>query len=353
MYGIAQQASIYAKPEGVPQRIAGLMAPWPRRIARAGDIITIVAEFTLCLGHSASWVFGGAGAAAGWLESFVKALGLSAAREGTGRRILFEEMQMRPNAFFGPVLQRCLKELPRGKWKVREFNDLAFFEHPSFDGLLCELKPVEEWRRRVDQMRRSLLPVYTDALAHGGLPIHGALIAVDGQGVILAGRSGAGKSTACRRLPHPWQVIGDDLCLVMPDGPSDYRVHPLPTWSDFREDGASGVCRSASSVPLRAFFFLERSPVDECLELKKSAAAISLAGSAVEVFRSIDFGFPSREEPAVKRALYASAASIALTVPAYRFRLSLTGRFWEKIEEVLENGNSPLFQRETRGQKTA
>jgi len=335
VYGIAQQASIYAKPEGVPQRIAGLMAPWPRRIARAGDIITIVAEFTLCLGQGASWVFGGSGAAAGWLESFAKALGLSAAREGTGRRIVFEEMQRRPNAFFGPVLQRCLKELPRGKWKVREFNDIALFAHPCFDGLLCELEPMEEWRGRVDQMRRSLLPVYTDALAHGGLPIHGALIAVDGKGVILAGRSGAGKSTACRRLPHPWQALGDDLCLVMPDGPAGYRVHPLPTWSAFREDGASGACRSASSVPLRAFFFLEKFPVDEYRALKRSASAISMAASALEVFRSIDLEFPRREEPRVKKALYANAASMATAIPSFLLRVSLTGRFWERIEEAL------------------
>ncbi len=94
--------------------------------------------------------------------------------------------------------------------------------------------------------------------------------------------------------------------------------------------------QSGISVPLRAVFFLEQSPTDEVLPLKKSNAAIYLAGSALEVFRSIDFTFPRGEEANVKRALYDNAASIAVETPAHLLHLSLTGRFWEKIEEVLE-----------------
>jgi SynChlorMet cassette protein ScmC len=88
-------------------------------------------------------------------------------------------------------------------------------------------------------------------------------------------------------------------------------------------------------VPLRAVFYLEQSPADECLELKKNAAAISIARSALEVFRSIDFEFPLREELEVKKDLYIGAASMAAAIPVFRLRLSLTGRFWERIEEAL------------------
>jgi hypothetical protein len=35
-------------------------------------------------------------------------------------------------------------------------------------------------------------------------------------------------------------------------------------------------------------------------------------------------------------------------VPCFILRLSLTGRFWEKIEEVLEKGDSPLLQHNAR-----
>jgi SynChlorMet cassette protein ScmC len=89
------------------------------------------------------------------------------------------------------------------------------------------------------------------------------------------------------------------------------------------------------SVPLRAVFFLKQAPVDECLAMKQSNAAISLAASALQVFRSIDFGFPRREEANVKKAPYDNAASLAMVVPSYLLHVSLTGRFWKKIEEVL------------------
>jgi len=300
-------------------------------IRKGGTLLKVSLHF----GHGVSWRLSGAGAAEIWLERFAHAMGLSAARDGMRRQIVFEEMPMRPGEFFGPVLRRHLKELPRGKWKVREFSNLAFFEHPAREEVFCELSPVREWRGRVDQMRRSLLPVYLDALASGGLPIHGALIAKDGHGVILAGCSGAGKSTASRRVPPPWQVLGDDLCLVVQDEKGTCRVHPLPTWSAFREDGKSGVCRSGSAVDLRAVFFLEQAPVDDCRALKSSTAAISLAASSLEVFRSVDIDFPSREEAVVKKGPYANAASLALRVPSFLLRLSLKGRFWEKIEEAL------------------
>lgn len=48
-------------------------------------------------------------------------------------------------------------------------------------------------------------------------------------------------------------------------------------------------------------------------------------------------GLPNRKQ------VFANAASLAAAVPAYRLNVSLTGRFWEKIEDVLGKGDSPLF----------
>jgi len=296
----------------------------------------VLLSFYLSLDHGVVWAFEADGPAAGFLESFARAMGLSPAVGKAHRHVHFEVMPREPVKFFGPRLLRYVRGLPGREWKVKEHHDLIFFEHPAIHEIICELDPDVDRPARVDQMRRSLLPVYTDALLAGGLPIHGALVEIDGAGVILAGRSGEGKSTACRRLPAPWRVLGDDLCLVVRDVFGEYRVHPLPTWSAFGENGGSGVCRSGSSVPLRAVFFLEQSAGDECLALKKSKAAISLAASALQVFRSIDFAFPRGEEASVKKALYDNAASLAVVVPSYLLQLSLHGRFWEKIEEVLE-----------------
>jgi SynChlorMet cassette protein ScmC len=298
-------------------------------------------SYVLPFDRNVTWSFEASGAAEDWLESFAGAMGIAPGEGSANRCIHFEIMPRRPGDFFGRHLRQCAKDLSREKWKLREFPDMIFFQHPAHCEIICEIAPVVDRPGRAHQMRRALLPVYIEALHSGGLPVHGALVEIDGCGVILAGRSGAGKSTACRRLPPPWRVLGDDLCLVMPDFSGGYRAHPLPTWSAFIENG--GVCQSVSSVPLRAVFFLGQSHEDQCLDLKKNTAAISMAGAAIEVFQSIDFGFPHGEEPAVKKDLYANASSMASKIPACLFRLSLTGRFWERIEEALGR-NEPMMK---------
>ncbi|HOD35458.1 MAG TPA: SynChlorMet cassette protein ScmC [Syntrophales bacterium] len=293
-------------------------------------------RFQVTFDHGVVWDFEAEGEAESFLESVALMMGLSQAEGGADRCIHFEVMSREPGTFFGPRLLQYLRRLPAEEWKIREFHNMVFFQHPAVREVICETDSEEELPLRVYQMRRSLLPVYIDAMLTGGLPVHGALVEIEGSGVILAGSSGAGKSTTSRRFPPPWSVLGDDLCLVVRGASGEYRVHPLPTWSAFGGNGGSGVCHSGLSVPLRAVFFLAQSQEDCCLDLKRSITALSLSRSALEVFRSIDFEFPRREEASVKKALYESAASIAMATPAYHLCLSLTGRFWEKIEEVLE-----------------
>jgi len=300
-------------------------------------------RFQLPLTHDAVWAFEADGPAEDWLAEFASAMGLSPGEGRADRHVHVEFMPRKPGEFFEPVLRRYAKAPTSGDWRIREYPDQALFEHPEIREILCKVDLDVDGPKRSRQMRRALMPVYLEALKHGGLPLHGALIAVDGQGVILAGRSGAGKSTASRRLAPSWRVLGDDLCLLVRAASGGYRGHPLPTWSDFAGAGETGVCRAGTSVPVRAVFFLEQSAEDQCVALPGSTTAISLAASALEVFRSIDLGFPRRETADVKKAPYANAAAAAALIPSYLLRLSLTGRFWERIEQVLEKGDRPLY----------
>jgi len=121
----------------------------------------------------------------------------------------------------------------------------------------------------------------------------------------------------------------------------------------FRQDRTAGRVRAGVALPLRAVFFLRQAREDECLEMKKSAAAVSLASVALQVFRSIDRDYPRTEDSEVNKSLYVNASSLALAVPAYILRISLTGRFWETIEAVLEKSDNLPCQGETRGRKIA
>ena len=43
-----------------------------------------------------------------------------------------------------------------------------------------------------------------------------------------------------RMLPRVWHSLSDDATLVVRDGTGTCYVHPLPTWSQFRNDGDPG-----------------------------------------------------------------------------------------------------------------
>jgi SynChlorMet cassette protein ScmC len=129
--------------------------------------------------------------------------------------------------------------------------------------------------------------------------------------------------------------LADDLALGVSSGEGGLRVHPLPTWSAFEKGQENNLCKAGHSVPLEALFFLQQGQVDECLPLAESHAAIGLAASAVEVFKAASIAYPSFEHSEVRKAVYRNAAALSHRIPAYILRVSLTGRFWEKIEEVL------------------
>jgi SynChlorMet cassette protein ScmC len=301
---------------------------------RRGQLRVLLMDTHLCLKDGKVWAFGASGPAEPWLKEFSAAMGLSGGVDDPVRRILFEGVTANHGESLDPLPEECLSALQAAGWRVRRLTEAVFYEHRARKTILCRMHPAASWRDRVEQMRSALIPLYSDAVLAGGLPVHGGLVELDGAGTILAGHSGAGKSTACRRLPSPWRVLGDDLCLVVRRGPGDYLAHPLPTWSEVNRDDAKGRTRTAESVPLRAVFFLEQSRADGCLPLRKGAAAVSLAASALQVLRSLRYDFRA-EGSRVNRGLYENAASIALTLPSWRLRASLTGRFWEEMERAL------------------
>jgi len=87
--------------------------------------------------------------------------------------------------------------------------------------------------------------------AFGGAFIHAAGVDVDGQGLVFAGPSEAGKSTIVKLIGERGRVLCDDRVIVR-KGPGGFRVHG--TWNH-------GEIRRVSpgSAPLRAVFFLRQS----------------------------------------------------------------------------------------------
>jgi SynChlorMet cassette protein ScmC len=108
-------------------------------------------------------------------------------------------------------------------------------------------------------------------------------------------------------------------------------------------------------VRLSAIFFLTQAAEDEVVPAGTAMASVILADAAMTIFHSVQARPNPMEKSPLFSGVFDNAATMANSVPSYVLRLSLEGRFWEKIEKVLEKekGDSPLLQCETRGQKTA
>jgi SynChlorMet cassette protein ScmC len=213
------------------------------------------------------------------------------------------------------------------------------------DGVVvCILSPNDHWGGPYVNLVRLSLVFAREAQARGGVLIHGALAERDGIGVILAAPSGTGKTTASNRLPAPWRSLCDDITLVVPDPQGNYWAHPWPTWSRFQEVGAGGTWDVQSAVPLKNIFFLARA-VEDRVERVGPGHAVSLLGECVEqVSMFMAPGLFKEELRALHLERFNNLCALARIIPAHMLHISLTGAFWQEIDQVLAGGPCEKIQ---------
>ncbi len=238
-------------------------------------------------------------------------------------------------------------------WRVRISPGLELWSHPEVKETIGALGIYLDLGSILYQMRFALYPLYEETVLQGGLPIHAALLEYEGRGILLAGRSEVGKSTACRRVPVPWKPLGDDMALIVRDASGRYHAHALPTWSAVRNGLHDRTWDVGRSVPLAGIFFLFQAVADETVYPGGGTASVMLDSASMMVFRSVNSLTDPVDGSPLRRNVYSNAASMVSAVPSFILRLSLEGRFWEKIEEVLENGDGSLLQHNARGLKSA
>jgi SynChlorMet cassette protein ScmC len=270
-----------------------------------------------------------------WVGEFASHLGLEPAAGGVSRNIRFGRVRDENGYTFdcySCFVPRLSAEYPSEGWQAWGRAGAVLLRHPEIEDVFCGLfhsrHPV------IEPMRHALVPILEEAIASGGLPIHGALVEYQGMGVILMGRSGVGKTTCCRRLPSYWQVLGDDLALAVQSEGGSYRAHPLPTWSAVGSGEVRWPCRANRSVVMQALILLEQSVRDRIEELSQSKAAVAITEACTQALKPL-YMISSRDGASLRSRIFENAVALARTVPAFRLQVSLTGRFWEKIEELL------------------
>jgi SynChlorMet cassette protein ScmC len=182
-----------------------------------------------------------------------------------------------------------------------------------------------------------LSPFFIQAIeSSGGALIHGALAERNGAGVIFAGPGGIGKTTICKRLPHPWRCWSDDMTLIERDASGAYRAHPWPTWSRFMWGGEGGTWNVQSSVPLRAIFILEQSGQTRLQKTGTGQSAMLLQEVADQAsffaYDNIDCNQARRH----RLDRFNSICSIAQKVPTGILHTNLDTPFADTIENFID-----------------
>lgn len=295
--------------------------------------------FNICLSNGFSWKVRGQAETTAWLEEMAGFLGAAVGREDSHADLRVERGAFETGKSIDPLTLLDLSShrslSPEGSC-VRAWADLALLSHEDLPYIIGGLTEVSHREGQIEQMRKIMLPFYEAVTDSGGIPLHTALAEIGGEGILLAGVSGKGKSTCCRRLPLPWRILGDDMAIVVPCADGIFRGHPLPTWSAVKARTVERPCVIHHSVPVRAIFFLAHSDVDEAVPISGARAALSIYGAAMQVFMSVDHSANNPGGSTYKRILFENAAAMVATVPAFTLRVSLQGRFWEKIEAILE-----------------
>jgi hypothetical protein len=98
-----------------------------------------------------------------------------------------------------------------------------------------------------------------------GAILHSAGLVLDGQGLLFAGHSGAGKSTTVKMLADRAKILCDDRIIVRRRA-EGFRLYG--TWSHGEIEAVSNA-----SAPLRAVLFLEKSKANRLIPIREPKEA--------------------------------------------------------------------------------
>ena len=253
-------------------------------------------------------------------------VGIAAVDETSSKAVsrLSQAMQLQPH--HAPAYQLLVATEPASlnSLPIVENNAFIYLGSPRWGG-----------EGSVNHILQLALVIARQAQNQGGVLLHGALIARDDGGVILAGPGRVGKTTASRRLKSPWRSLSDDAALIVRDAQGAYWAHPWPTWSYFMSGGPGGTWDVNHAVPLEAIFFLQQAQQDRVEPVAQGQAVCLLVELAEHTSWSMSHRVGEDEKRAIRLQRFENICSLATTMPCYRLHLSLNGTFWEEIERVI------------------
>jgi SynChlorMet cassette protein ScmC len=171
----------------------------------------------------------------------------------------------------------------------------------------------------------------------GGFLVHGVLLAHRGNGIILAGASGVGKTTAASRMPaDTWKQYSDDLTLVVCDKRGDYFAYPWPgpkayPYYELRYNLSSGL-------PLKGMFLLVRRKEVQFNPIKKMHGIALLQHVVDQAFDIPDPAVVYDGSREMRKKRLENLSRFVEKNPVFELSLDMVDPFWLEIEKRLCNG---------------
>jgi SynChlorMet cassette protein ScmC len=292
--------------------------------------------YRMRLANQVSWSFHAMDEVRLWLHDFARILGLE---PGTAAcyRMFFITQDQGAAAEFLNFFGIDLPWTANGWRLYRHSKALRFGQHPISGDVVFELNAdiIDHDEIKYIAMWTALRPVFGSLVPKGGTPVHGASAALDGKGVLIAASGGTGKTTCYNRLPSYWEKLADDQALIVGNGRSRFRIHPLPSWSEYLYKRAENTWDIHQGADLCAVFLLEQDNTDAVVPVNSSTSAYELFKSCREVWESHWARLDRQTRVAQSRRVFENAADIVRQVPVYHLKATLIGRFWEAVERVL------------------
>lgn len=300
-------------------------------------------KYSLELADGTVWELSGDQKVIGWLDELVHIMGLKRVPKKPTHKICFRGVK----ALGSPEPKPPFMDQPReNRWKPFTNGGIhRVWRHEHLFEIHVELQEafLDHDEIRYINMWSALRELHRHALWHGGTPVHATLAALEGKGVLIAGAGGTGKSTCNLRLPDYWERLCDDQALILDVGNGNFRLHPLPTWSDHLWRESKKQWHVERSVPLQAVFFLEQAPRDEALPLNDpSEAVLKYLEAAKQVWQPVWSKVKQEEKRVQSAQLFDNVTRMARVVPAYRLRATLAGEFWKEMEKVCFDNSEEL-----------
>jgi SynChlorMet cassette protein ScmC len=273
-----------------------------------------------------------------WVKKMAAVMNLCVVSDNGSRKLMFfseenHDSEGSSRLSLARIIDSCPSLSP--DWKEQPLGIIRLLRHPKIHDILCGIRARQSWEIQVIQMWTALSPIFDAVQDSGGLLFHAALAELNGSGVLIIGPSGSGKSTCSRRLSLPWRSLGDDEALVIHDDLGRYYAHPFPTWQELIHGNRNSSWDVQRYVQLAAIFFLNRSGMDKVCPLTTRKAALWIYKSIQQMRERHDFSLTKAEERAISLKLFENACTLATRVPCFTLDVTLSGPFWEKMQEVL------------------